>query len=174
MKTQADVGIGPVSCENCSVFKKGEGGPEAPGALRLRNKKATASVASSYSQNPPVQFCNRFKGAQKNKYRTPTEKAPLQPVQRNLPTYLPRNPSNNLYSSQFDGFPEISDGKYKASQRNTVETGNNDGLWGNFDGFGNKSPVESVQKDTPRESRTEIYEIYLPTSLIVSGTFIRG
>lgn len=54
MKTQADVGIGPVSCENCSVFKKGEGGPEAPGALRLRNKKATASVASSYSQNPPV------------------------------------------------------------------------------------------------------------------------
>ena len=41
-------------CENCSVFKKGEGGPEAPGALRLRNKKATASVASSYSQNPPV------------------------------------------------------------------------------------------------------------------------
>ena len=54
MKTQADVGIGPVSCENCSVFKKGEGGPEAPGALRLRNKKATASVASSYSQNTPV------------------------------------------------------------------------------------------------------------------------
>ena len=54
MKTQADVGIGPVSCENCSIFKKGEGGPEAPGALRLRNKKATASVASSYSQNPPV------------------------------------------------------------------------------------------------------------------------
>ena len=48
------MGIGPVSCENCSVFKKGEGGPEAPGALRLRNKKATASVASSYSQNPPV------------------------------------------------------------------------------------------------------------------------
>ena len=44
------MGIGPVSCENCSVFKKGEGGPEAPGALRLRNKKATASVASSYSQ----------------------------------------------------------------------------------------------------------------------------
>ena len=43
------MGIGPVSCENCSVFKKGEGGPEAPGALRLRNKKATASVASSYS-----------------------------------------------------------------------------------------------------------------------------
>ena len=32
-----------------------EGGPEAPGALRLRNKKATASVASSYSQNRPVQ-----------------------------------------------------------------------------------------------------------------------
>ena len=56
MKTQADVGIGPVSCENCSVFKKGEGGPEAPGALRLRNKKATASVASSYSQNTPVGF----------------------------------------------------------------------------------------------------------------------
>ena len=54
MQTQADMGIGPVSCENCSVFKKGEGGPEAPGALRLRNKKATASVASSYSQNPPV------------------------------------------------------------------------------------------------------------------------
>ena len=54
MKTQADVGIGPFSYENCSVFKKGEGGPEAPGALRLRNKKATASVASSYSQNPPV------------------------------------------------------------------------------------------------------------------------
>ena len=52
MKTQADVGIGPVSCENCSVFKKGEGGPEAPGALRLRKKKATASVASSYSKNP--------------------------------------------------------------------------------------------------------------------------
>ena len=49
------MGIGPVSCENCSVFKKGEGGPEAPGALRLRNKKATASVASSYSQNPPVE-----------------------------------------------------------------------------------------------------------------------
>ena len=48
------MGIGPVSYENCSVFKKGEGGPEAPGALRLRNKKATASVASSYSQNPPV------------------------------------------------------------------------------------------------------------------------
>ena len=48
------MGIGPVSCENCSVFKKGEGGPEAPGALRLRNKKATASVASSYSQNTPV------------------------------------------------------------------------------------------------------------------------
>ena len=56
MKTQADVGIGPFSYENCSVFKKGEGGPEAPGALRLRNKKATASVASSYSQNPPVTF----------------------------------------------------------------------------------------------------------------------
>ena len=55
MQTQADMGIGPVSCENCSVFKKGEGGPEAPGALRLRNKMATASVASSYSQNPPVQ-----------------------------------------------------------------------------------------------------------------------
>ena len=54
MQTQADMGIDPVSCENCSVFKKGEGGPEAPGALRLRNKKATASVASSYSQNPPV------------------------------------------------------------------------------------------------------------------------
>ena len=54
MQTQADMGIGPVSCENCSVFKKGEGGPEAPGALRLRNKKATASVASSYSENPPV------------------------------------------------------------------------------------------------------------------------
>ena len=57
MQTQADMGIGPVSCENCSVFKKGEGGPEAPGALRLRNKKATASVASSYSQNPPVINC---------------------------------------------------------------------------------------------------------------------
>jgi hypothetical protein len=55
MQTQADMGIGPVSCENCSVFKKGEGGPEAPGALRLRNKKATASVASSYSENTPVQ-----------------------------------------------------------------------------------------------------------------------
>ena len=54
MQTQADMGIGPVSYENCSVFKKGEGGPEAPGALRLRNKKATASVASSYSQNTPV------------------------------------------------------------------------------------------------------------------------
>ena len=54
MQTQADMGIGPASCENCSVFKKGEGGPEAPGALRLRNKKATASVASSYSQNTPV------------------------------------------------------------------------------------------------------------------------
>ena len=54
MQTQADMGIGPVSCENCSVFKKGEGGPEAPGALRLRNKKATASVASSYSKNTPV------------------------------------------------------------------------------------------------------------------------
>ena len=54
MQTQADMGIGPISCENCSVFKKGEGGPEAPGALRLRNKKATASVASSYSQNTPV------------------------------------------------------------------------------------------------------------------------
>ena len=54
MQTQAEMGIGPVSCENCSVFKKGEGGPEATGALRLRNKKATASVASSYSQNPPV------------------------------------------------------------------------------------------------------------------------
>ena len=54
MQTQADTGIGPVSCKNCSVFKKGEGGPEAPGALRLRNKKATASVASSYSQNTPV------------------------------------------------------------------------------------------------------------------------
>ena len=63
------------------------------------------------------------------------------------PTYLPpRNPSNSLYSSQFDGFPEISDRKYKASQRNTVETGNNDGLSGNFDGFGKKSPVQSVQK----------------------------
>ena len=37
-----------------SVFKKGEGGPEAPGTLRSRNKKATASVASSYSENPPV------------------------------------------------------------------------------------------------------------------------
>ena len=54
MQTQADIGIGPVSCENCSVFKKGEGGPEASGALRLRNKKATASVASSYSHNTPV------------------------------------------------------------------------------------------------------------------------
>ena len=54
MQTEADTGIGPVSCKNCSVFKKGEGGPEAPGALRLRNKKATASVASSYSQNTPV------------------------------------------------------------------------------------------------------------------------
>ena len=53
MQTQADMGIGPVSYENRSVFKKGEGGPEAPGALRLRNKKATASVASSYSQNTP-------------------------------------------------------------------------------------------------------------------------
>ena len=60
MQTQADMGIGPVSCENCSVFKKGEGGPEAPGALRLRNKKATASVASSYSQNPPV--CRKGRG----------------------------------------------------------------------------------------------------------------
>ena len=57
MQTEADTGIGPVSCKNCSVFKKGEGGPEAPGALRLRNKKATASVASSYSQNPPV-YCS--------------------------------------------------------------------------------------------------------------------
>ena len=57
MKTQADVGIGLVSYGDCSVFKKGEGGPEAPGALRLRNKKATASVASSYSQNPPVCTC---------------------------------------------------------------------------------------------------------------------
>ena len=55
------MGIGPVSCENCSVFKKGEGGPEAPGALRLRNKKATASVASSYSQNPPVRGYKMFK-----------------------------------------------------------------------------------------------------------------
>ena len=54
MQTQADMEIGPVSYENCSVFKKGEGGPEAPGALRLRNKKATASVASSYSENTPV------------------------------------------------------------------------------------------------------------------------
>ena len=54
MQTEADTGIGPVSCKNCSVFKKGEGGPEAPGALRLRNKKATASVASSYSENTPV------------------------------------------------------------------------------------------------------------------------
>ena len=54
MQTQADMGMGPVSYENCSVFKKGEGSPEAPGALRLRNKKATASVASSYSRNPPV------------------------------------------------------------------------------------------------------------------------
>ena len=55
MQTEADTGIGPVSCKNCSVFKKGEGGPEAPGALRLRRKKkATASVASSYSQNTPV------------------------------------------------------------------------------------------------------------------------
>ena len=58
MQTQADMGIDPVSCENCSVFKKGEGGPEAPGALRLRNKKATASVASSYSQNTPVPTSN--------------------------------------------------------------------------------------------------------------------
>ena len=56
MQTQADMGMGPVSYENCSVFKKGEGSPEAPGALRLRNKKATASVASSYSQNPPVHY----------------------------------------------------------------------------------------------------------------------
>ena len=54
MQTKADTGIGPVSYKNCSVFKKGEGGPEAPGALRLRNKKATASVASSYSENTPV------------------------------------------------------------------------------------------------------------------------
>ena len=54
MQTQADMGIGPVSCKNCSVFKKGQGGPEAPGALRLKNKKATASVASSYSENTPV------------------------------------------------------------------------------------------------------------------------
>ena len=35
MQTQADMGIGPVSCENCSVFNKGEGGPEAPGALHV-------------------------------------------------------------------------------------------------------------------------------------------
>ena len=56
MQTEADTGIGPVSCKNCSVFKKGEGGPEAPGALRLRNKKATASVASSYSENTPVRL----------------------------------------------------------------------------------------------------------------------
>ena len=55
MQTKADTGIGPVSYKNCSVFKKGEGGPEAPGALRLRNKKATASVASSYSENTPVE-----------------------------------------------------------------------------------------------------------------------
>ena len=54
MQTQADMGIGPVSSKNCSVFRKGEGGPEAPSALRLRNKKATASVASSYSENAPV------------------------------------------------------------------------------------------------------------------------
>ena len=61
MQTQADMGIGPVSCGNFSVFKKGEGGPEAPGALRLRNKKATASVASSYSENAPVDVLVPFR-----------------------------------------------------------------------------------------------------------------
>ena len=54
MKKQPDVGVGPVSCGNYFVFKKGEGGPEAPGASRLRNKKATASVASSYLEKTPV------------------------------------------------------------------------------------------------------------------------
>ena len=39
------MGMGPVSCENCSVFKKGEGGPEAPGALRLRNKGSLSPEA---------------------------------------------------------------------------------------------------------------------------------
>ena len=54
MQTQADMGIGPASCENCSVFKKGEGGPEAPGALghslrRARHENKNVNVNENSS-----------------------------------------------------------------------------------------------------------------------------
>jgi hypothetical protein len=135
------------NADNADQPAEGRNHSRATFAINIqRHRQKVNTFSPTFRNSRKVNFRHLCKGGLKKKYRTPSEKAPLQPVQRNLPTYLPRNPSNNLYSSQFDGFPEISDGKYKASQRNTVETGNNDGLWGNFDGFGNKSPVESVQK----------------------------
>ena len=100
---------------------------------------------TSSLRSPGGLFATYQGGAEKKVPHTNRKSPPAASLEKS--TYLPpRNPSNSLYSSQFDGFPEISDRKYKASQRNTVETGNNDGLSGNFDGFGKKSPVQSVQK----------------------------